>query len=201
MFSLYLFLVWRLRLYSAALLALGCVAYLLRRDIFLREDNRLCYYSWLAVSKECLLSIWYSRKTRKGWSISLDQAWNLKNKPLQWKYFGATKALQFHVIAVSTHHYSDVIMGVMASQITSLTIVYSTFYSGAIKETSKLRVTGLCVGNSPVTGELPAQITGNAENVSIWWCHHDGDGGWIEIYCLSIWRIYIGRLTQTGVFE
>ena len=126
-FSLYLFLVWRLRLYSAALLALGCVVYLLRRDIFLREDNRLCYYSWLAVSKECLLSIWYSRKTRKGWSISLDQAWNLKNKPLQWKYFGATKALQFHVIAVSTHHYSDVIMGVMASQITSLTIWISIF--------------------------------------------------------------------------
>ena len=28
-------------------------------------------------------------------------------------------------------HYSDVIMGTMTSQITSLTIVYSTFYSGA----------------------------------------------------------------------
>ena len=29
------------------------------------------------------------------------------------------------------YHYSDVIMGAMASQITSLTIVYSTVYSGA----------------------------------------------------------------------
>ena len=29
------------------------------------------------------------------------------------------------------HHYSDAIIGVMASQITSLTIVYSTVYSGA----------------------------------------------------------------------
>ena len=28
-------------------------------------------------------------------------------------------------------HYNDVIMGPMASQITSLTIVYSTVYSGA----------------------------------------------------------------------
>ena len=28
-------------------------------------------------------------------------------------------------------HYDDVIMGAMASQITSLTIVYSTVYSGA----------------------------------------------------------------------
>ena len=41
------------------------------------------------------------------------------------------------------------------------------------KKTSKLRVTGLCVGNSPVTGEFPAQKASNAENVSIWWRHHD----------------------------
>ena len=37
------------------------------------------------------------------------------------------------------------------------------------KITSKLRVTGLCAGNSPVTGEFPAQMASNAENVSIWW--------------------------------
>ena len=41
------------------------------------------------------------------------------------------------------------------------------------KKTSKLRVTGLCVGNSPVTGEFPAQKASNVENVSIWWRHHD----------------------------
>ena len=40
------------------------------------------------------------------------------------------------------------------------------------KKTSKLRVTGLCVGNSPVAGEFPAQMASNAENVSIWWRHH-----------------------------
>ena len=39
------------------------------------------------------------------------------------------------------------------------------------KITSKLRVTGLCVGNSPVTGEFPAQMASNAENFSIWWRH------------------------------
>ena len=32
-------------------------------------------------------------------------------------------------------------------------------------KTSKLRVTGLCGGNSPVTGEFPAQMASNAENV------------------------------------
>ena len=130
-------------------------------------------------------------------------------------------------------HYSDVIMDAIASQITSLTIVYSSVYSGAnqrkhqssaslafvrgihrwtmnsphkwpvtrkiitmtslwarwrlkspghvcllnrlfrrrSKKTSKLRVTGLCAGNSPVTGEFPAQMTRNPENVSIWWRH------------------------------
>ena len=40
------------------------------------------------------------------------------------------------------------------------------------KKTSKLRITGLCEGNSPATGEFPAQRASNAENVSIWWHHH-----------------------------
>ena len=42
------------------------------------------------------------------------------------------------------------------------------------KKTSKLRVIGLRAGNSPGTGEFPAQLASNAENVSIWWRHH----GW-----------------------
>ena len=40
-------------------------------------------------------------------------------------------------------------------------------------KTSKLRVTGLCVGNSPEAGEFPAQMASNAENVSMWWRHHE----------------------------
>ena len=43
------------------------------------------------------------------------------------------------------------------------------------KKTSKLRVTGLCAGNSPVTGEFPAQMASNAENVFIWWRYHRGN--------------------------
>ena len=51
-------------------------------------------------------------------------------------------------------------MDTIASQITSLTIVYSTVQSGADKKkTPKLRVTGLCVRNSPGTGEFAAQMT------------------------------------------
>ena len=37
------------------------------------------------------------------------------------------------------------------------------------KKTSMFRVTGLCDGNSPVTGEFPSQTASNAENVSIWY--------------------------------
>ena len=40
------------------------------------------------------------------------------------------------------------------------------------KKISKLRVTGLCVENSPVTGKFPAQMASNAENVSPLWRHH-----------------------------
>ena len=40
------------------------------------------------------------------------------------------------------------------------------------KKISTLRVTCLCEGNSPVTGECLAQRASNAENVSIWWRHH-----------------------------
>ena len=36
------------------------------------------------------------------------------------------------------------------------------------KKTSKLRFNGLCAGNSG-TGEFPAQMASNVENVSIWW--------------------------------
>ena len=75
----------------------------------------------------------------------------------QWLHYGLSST-QYHVIVYT--HYNDVIMSAMASQITSLTIVYSIVYSG---------VSGLCAGNSPVTGEFPAQRASNAENVSIWW--------------------------------
>ena len=72
---------------------------------------------------------------------------------------------------VFTHH-GDVILGERASQITSLTIVYSTVNSDADqRKHKKLGVTGLCAGNSPGTGDFPAQMASNAENVSIWWRH------------------------------
>ena len=56
-------------------------------------------------------------------------------------------------------------MGVMLSQIPALLLFTRPFIQAQIKETSKLRVTG-------VTGEFPTQMASNAENVPIWWRHH-----------------------------
>ena len=68
----------------------------------------------------------------------------------------------YKVVCCLQLHYNDVLMSAMASQNTSLTIVYSTVYSGRSNEQSKFRVTGLCEENSPVTGEFPAQRASNA---------------------------------------
>ena len=90
----------------------------------------------------------------------------------------ATKAIENRFYAIirchtGFSHYNDVIISAVASHITCLTIVYSTVYPRRrSKKISKLRVTGLCVWNSPVTGEFPAQKASNAKNVSIWWRHH-----------------------------
>ena len=72
------------------------------------------------------------------------------------------------------YHYNDVIMGAMASQITSLTIVYSSVYSGADQrkhQSSASLASVLGIHRWPVN--IPAQRASNAENVFIWWRHHD----------------------------
>ena len=57
-------------------------------------------------------------------------------------------------------HYCDVITGAM----------------GAIKENIKApRHWPLC---GELTGEFPAQMASNTENISIWWRHHDSSNPW-----------------------
>ena len=64
-------------------------------------------------------------------------------------------------------HYCDVMMGAIVSQITSLTIVYSIVYSDADRIHQSSASLAFCAGNSPGTGQFPAQMASNAENVSI----------------------------------
>ena len=57
------------------------------------------------------------------------------------------------------------------------------------KKTSKLRVTGLCAG----TGEFPAQMASNAENVSIWWRHHADSHP--DDLSVSVYKFHLIKLT------
>ena len=83
------------------------------------------------------------------------------NITLEWRHNGRD--------GVSNHQLDDCLLNLLSRR--------------RSKKTSKFRVTGLCVGNSPVTGEFPAQRASNAENVSIWWRHHD------RTKCLSVMEI------------
>ena len=90
-------------------------------------------------------------------------SWRLMSWPISIRSF-----------AIVVQNYHDVIMGAMASQITSLTIVYSTVYSSADRRkykspTSLAIVRGL--HRWPVNS--PHKRASNAENVSIWWRHHE----------------------------
>ena len=69
-------------------------------------------------------------------------------------------------------HYDDVIMTTVASQITSLTVVYSTVCSDADQRKHQSYASLAFVWEITETGEFPAQTASYAENVSIWWRHH-----------------------------
>ena len=65
-------------------------------------------------------------------------SWQLMTRSLQWRHNGRN--------GISNHQPRDCLLSI---------------YSGTDKKTSKLRVTGLCSGNTPVTSEFPAQIACN----------------------------------------
>ena len=74
-------------------------------------------------------------------------------------------------------------MAIMASQINCHEMFVQPFVLANIKENIKVRVTGLCEENSPVTCEFASQRASNAENVSIWWRHND----WMIISACLAW--------------
>ena len=83
--------------------------------------------------------------------ILLQQIYStLQKRSLRWRHNGRD--------GVSNHQPRDCLL--------------NRLFKRRSKKTSKLRVTGLCEGNSPGTGEFPAQMASKPENVSIWWRHH-----------------------------
>ena len=97
-------------------------------------------------------ALYYARGT-SGWSryLTCESESHDGVITLQWRYDGRD--------SVSNHQPRDCLL--------------NRLFRPRSKKTSKLRVTGLCAGNLPGTGEFPAQMASNAENVSIWWRHHE----------------------------
>ena len=98
---------------------------------------------------------------------------------------------------VMTWHYSDVIISAMASQITSLTIVYSIVYSGRSKENQSSASLAFVRGihrwqvNPPPPTHTHTQRTINEENVSIWWRHHGNT--FSTVITMSLSKVGINR--------
>ena len=76
----------------------------------------------------------------------------------------------FHV--TDENHYSDVIINAMVLIHQRLECSLNRLFRRRSKKTPKLGVIGLCEGDSPATGEFPAQRASNAKKDSIWWRHH-----------------------------
>ena len=89
--------------------------------------------------------------TRPQWvNMTTAQQRTIKLASLQWHHNGRD--------GVSNHQPRDCLLNRLSGR--------------RSKATAKLRVTGLCEGNSPVTGEFPTQRACIAENLSICWRHH-----------------------------
>ena len=127
------------------------------------ELNGLCILLWHLMApnhylNQCWLIIsegqWHQSDgnfTKNNSPINLTENFeNEKFRPLQWRHNGHD--------GVSNHQPHLCLLNRLVRR--------------RSKKTSKLRVTGLCAGNAPVTSEFPAQMASNAENVSIWWRHH-----------------------------
>ena len=74
-------------------------------------------------------------------------------------------------------------MGAIASQITSLTVVYLTVYSDADQRKHQSSASLAFVWG--IHRGIPAQMASNAENVSIWWRRHDELGDTAPSWAIS----------------
>ena len=119
-----------------------------------QQKRKSCHYSWY------LFYIWqcdkWHTKCVYHYRVVLYFCFLTMHWTLQWRHNGC--------LGVSYHQPHDCSLNYL--------------YRYRSKKTPKLRVTGLCVGNSLVTGKFAAQMASNAENISIWWRHHE-----IKSYC------------------
>ena len=120
----------------------------------------------------------YSQLKNSTASWKYDRPWDLKwikipllkcSRPLRWRHNGRDGVLN--------HQPPDCLL--------------NRLYRRRSKKTSKFHVTGLCAGNSPVTGEFPAPKASNAENVFIWWRHHAPIWFYNVTSCVAMWSWHL----------
>ena len=102
-----------------------------------------------------------------------------KKQPLQWSHGGRN--------GVSNHQPHDSLL--------------NRFFRRRSKKTSKLHVTGLCAGNSPVTGEFPAQMASSAENVFIWWRHHAYREYSVHVSCFCLMQDAMAFMLKNIIYR
>ena len=139
---------------------------------FSQDENGQCWIAReLVVTCEVGLCLYVDSWSAKDLTVSrlLLQTWDMT---LQWRH--------------------DEREGV--SNYRRLGCLINRLFKRRLKKTWKTRFTGLCEGNSSVTGEFPAQRASNAENVSIWWRHHDLRNFTLPADCLISTHARVGSL-------
>ena len=124
-------------------------------NCFVRKSYSIRWTPYFILHLKWVVIVWMSNLNELHFPLGpvvkcLFSVWYGHKVTLQWRHNGHD--------GVSNHQPHDCLL--------------NRLFGRRSKKTSKLRVTGLCAGNSPVTREFPAQIASNAEIVSIWWRHH-----------------------------
>ena len=134
---------------------------------FLRIRNTIdrCY-----AAEKNIFFVWFMWRMMPEKSLCVLAVWSLCfSTDICWdRRAGTIREENLYVYSLQWHHNGC--DGVLSHQ--PYDCLLNRLSKRRSKKTPKLCVTGLCAGNSPVTGKFPVQMASNAENVSIWWRHH-----------------------------
>ena len=150
--------------------------------VWYRADFRLAPSQWETSLQSNAVSHWLGANLESAlWYIVCSNAIIMLINEDHWVHFELTKDTHtspslgwamgclMYFLPLQWSHNEHV----SASNHLRLNCLLNCWFRRRSRKASKLRVTGLCTGNSSVTHVFPEQKANNIENVSIWWLHHD----------------------------